>query len=76
MKIIEKWQNIPVLFKRLSPLITHEIGKQNSRVINSILDIPTVESIEQFQPLLTAIAQVIPSITNDFYDPTLTRKEQ
>ena len=76
MKIIETSQNIPVLFEKLSPLIEQEIGNQNSSVISSVLDVPAVESKQQFQPLLTAIAQVIPSITNDLHDLTLTTDER
>ena len=71
-KIIEKARTRPLLLAKFSPAIEQEIGNQNSSVINSILNIPEVESQQQFQPLLTAIAQVIPSITNNLNDRTLT----
>ena len=75
-KIIEKSQTIPVLFEKFSPLIAQEIGNKNSRVIGSVLDVPAVESNQQFQPLLTYIEQVMPAITNDLNDPTLTGEER
>ena len=62
-KIIEKCRTSPILLENF-PVIEQEIRAMNTKVISSILDIPAVESQQQFQPLVTAIAQVMPSITN------------
>ena len=75
-KILKKGQNRPLLLEKFSETIIQEIRSRNTQVIDSILDIPAVESIEPFQPLLTTIAQVMPSITNDLNDRTLTREER
>ena len=49
---------------------------KTARVIHSILKTLADESKQQFQPFLTAVDQVLPSITNDFNDPTLTPDER
>ena len=76
MTILEKVAKYTGSFGKISPLIKQEIENQNSSVINSILCTNGVESQQQLQPLLTAIDRVMPSITNDLNDSTLTPGEK